>query len=42
MNGGVLVVGKDIRLDAIVYKIPGETRTYKITGETRIYKIRSK
>jgi hypothetical protein len=35
-----VVVAREIRLDNIVYVIPGETRVYVIKGETRIHRIR--
>jgi hypothetical protein len=35
-----VVAVREIRLDNIVYVIPGETRVYVIKGETRIHRIR--
>ena len=35
-----VVTVREIRLDNIVYVIPGETRVYVIRSETRIHKIR--
>jgi hypothetical protein len=40
-NGGVLVVGKVIKIDTYVYIIPSETRIHTISSETRKYAIRS-
>jgi hypothetical protein len=40
-NGGVLVVGKVIKVDTYVYEIPSETRIHIIASETRKYTIRS-
>jgi epidermal growth factor receptor substrate 15 len=40
-NGGVLVVGKVIKIDTYVYEIPAETRIHIINSETRKYTIRS-
>ena len=40
-NGGVLVVGKVIKVDTYVYEIPAETRIHIINSETRKYTIRS-
>ena len=40
-SGGLLAVGRDIRLDTKVYVIPPETRIYSIAIETRIDSIDS-
>jgi hypothetical protein len=40
-SGGLLAVGRDIRLDTKVYVIPPETRIYSIAAETRIDSIDS-
>jgi len=40
-SGGLLAVGRDIRLDTKVYVIPPETRIYSIAAETRIDNIDS-
>jgi hypothetical protein len=36
----LVVTVREIRLDTIVYVVPGETRMYVIKSETRIHKIR--
>lgn len=40
-SGGVMVVGRVIKIDTIVYEIPAETRIHIIASETRKYAIRS-
>jgi hypothetical protein len=40
-SGGLLAIGRDIRLDTKVYVIPPETRIYSIAAETRIDSIDS-